>query len=315
MVTLEIDRGISKVSIPLPSTNRNVLFSLRPHKNTVGDLMTMLKQEDPSIGRVSIQTKGGIQMATSNSIEDLIEDDFQMTINDKKYYVKIPERSIEKVDLDKLADIRHIVNQLYTALNVPDYLVTREKELEEQLEAANKELEPLEKARRELDAKANRKTNLLAWAGLGYMSIQFGILARLTWWEYSWDIMEPVTYFVTYGTTMAAYAYYVLTKQEYILPDVSDRQHLIDLHQRAKKIGLDLDQYNKLKATVVQLERDLKRIRDPLLPYIPPRSRQSKYPSGLSKTSTFKRTKNNIFSFFSSLIKTGSPKGGHVPFK
>lgn len=23
------------------------------------------------------------------------------------------------------------------------------------------------------------------------MSVQFGILARLTWWEYSWDIMEP----------------------------------------------------------------------------------------------------------------------------
>lgn len=45
------------------------------------------------------------------------------------------------------------------------------------------------------------------------MSVQFGILARLTWWEYSWDIMEPVTYFVTYGTAMAAYAYYALTKQ------------------------------------------------------------------------------------------------------
>lgn len=53
----------------------------------------------------------------------------------------------------------------------------------------------------------------MAWAGLGLMSVQFGILARLTWWEYSWDIMEPVTYFVTYGTAMAAYAYFVLTKE------------------------------------------------------------------------------------------------------
>ena len=45
------------------------------------------------------------------------------------------------------------------------------------------------------------------------MGFQFGILARLTWWEYSWDIMEPVTYFVTYGTIMAMTAYYVVTKQ------------------------------------------------------------------------------------------------------
>lgn len=50
------------------------------------------------------------------------------------------------------------------------------------------------------------------------MGIQFGVLARLTWWEYSWDIMEPVTYFVTYGTTIAMYAYFVLTKQ--VRPDV-----------------------------------------------------------------------------------------------
>ena len=48
---------------------------------------------------------------------------------------------------------------------------------------------------------------------------QFGILARLTWWEYSWDIMEPVTYFVTYGTAIGAYCYFVLTKQEYLFND------------------------------------------------------------------------------------------------
>ncbi|CAB0000145.1 unnamed protein product, partial [Nesidiocoris tenuis] len=65
----------------------------------------------------------------------------------------------------------------------------------------------------ELDARASRKTNAMTWVGLGLMSVQFGILARLTWWEYSWDIMEPVTYFVTYGTAMATYAYFVLTKQ------------------------------------------------------------------------------------------------------
>jgi hypothetical protein len=48
---------------------------------------------------------------------------------------------------------------------------------------------------------------------VGPAGSQFGILARLTWWEYSWDIMEPVTYFITYGTAMAMYAYFVLTRQ------------------------------------------------------------------------------------------------------
>lgn len=45
------------------------------------------------------------------------------------------------------------------------------------------------------------------------MGLQFGLLARLTWWEYSWDIMEPVTYFVGYGSAIAMFAYYILTRQ------------------------------------------------------------------------------------------------------
>lgn len=67
--------------------------------------------------------------------------------------------------------------------------------------------------REELSRKAERRTTWVLWGGMAYMATQFGILARLTWWEYSWDIMEPVTYFITYGTAMAMYAYFVLTRQ------------------------------------------------------------------------------------------------------
>lgn len=70
-----------------------------------------------------------------------------------------------------------------------------------------------EQLKGEITVTADKKASYLTWVGLGLMSVQFGVLARLTWWEYSWDIMEPVTYFVTYGTAMAAYAYYCLTKQ------------------------------------------------------------------------------------------------------
>lgn len=73
-----------------------------------------------------------------------------------------------------------------------------------------------------------------------------------------------VTYFVTYGTAMACYAYFVLTKQDYLLPDVRDRQFLLTFHKRAKKDMWDVEKYNSLKEGITSVERDLKRLRDPL---------------------------------------------------
>lgn len=34
------------------------------------------------------------------------------------------------------------------------------------------------------------------------------------------------------------------------MPDVKDRQHLLTLHKKAKKIGLDINHYNYLKDEV-----------------------------------------------------------------
>lgn len=65
----------------------------------------------------------------------------------------------------------------------------------------------------DLDKRAEHSSSRAVWVGLALLSVQGGALAWLTWWVYSWDIMEPVTYFVTYTTSMGVYAYYVLTKQ------------------------------------------------------------------------------------------------------
>lgn len=73
-----------------------------------------------------------------------------------------------------------------------------------------------------------------------------------------------MTYFVTYGTAMACYAYFVLTKQDYLLPDVRDRQFLLTFHKRAKRDVWDVDRYNDLRDNIVAVERDLRRLRDPL---------------------------------------------------
>lgn len=58
--------------------------------------------------------------------------------------------------------------------------------------------------------------------------------------------------------------------QEYILQDVRDRQQLIVMHKKAKKGGVDLNQYNMLKQEAVRIQYMLKKLRNPLKLKIPP---------------------------------------------
>lgn len=259
-VVVEFSHGLPQVTVPLPSRKEKCKFTLRPISNTVGDFLEMLKKEDKGIDRAVIHSRDGTRIASSNTIETLLQDDFNLIINDTNYNVKTPENSkIKRDELKEFDDVKVLISKLYEALHVEDFHTQKENDLQVQLEALRQEILPLEEQRLQIEMVAERKNNLLSWAGLGLMSIQFGILARLTWWEYSWDIMEPVTYFVTYGTAMAAYAYFVLTKEEYILQDVKNRQHLLTLHKKSKKLGLDLARYNQLRDQISTLELEIMR--------------------------------------------------------
>ncbi|KOC61795.1 Calcium uniporter protein, mitochondrial [Habropoda laboriosa] len=251
--------------VPLPSRSEHCVFTLKPITDTVGDFVRLLKKEDRGIDRATVTTLDGIRIGSNNTIESLMEDDFRLVINDNEYVVTPPLHHKHTTEnIEKLSDIQTLVSQLYEAFHVREYYADMEKQVLAELETVRLELEPFEQKLQELETTATRKANIIVWVILVLMSIQFSGLARLTWWEYSWDIMEPVTYFVTYGTTMAWFIYFAVTKQEYMLPDVLSRRQLIALHKRAKKAGLDLNQYNLLKDRAYELETTLKIIRGPL---------------------------------------------------
>ncbi|CAK9816857.1 Calcium uniporter protein, mitochondrial [Anthophora plagiata] len=264
-VTVSYHRGLPKITVPLPSRKEHCVFTLKPITDTVGDFIRLLKREDRGIDRAILTTIDGIRIGSNNTIESLMEDDFRLVINDSEYLVSPPLHYKHTTEnIEKLSDIQTLVRQLYEAFHVREYYADMEKQVLIELETIRMELEPFEQKLQELEATAVRKANIFVWMVLMLMSIQFSGLARLTWWEYSWDIMEPVTYFVTYATTMGWFIYFAVTKQEYMLPDVLSRRQLIALHKRAKKAGLDLNHYNSLKDRAYELETTLKIIRGPL---------------------------------------------------
>ncbi|KAA0717575.1 Calcium uniporter protein, mitochondrial [Triplophysa tibetana] len=264
-VTVVYQNGLPVVSVRLPSRREHCQFTLKPLTDTVGVFLQHLQAEDRGIDRVAIYSTDGARIASSTGVDILLLDNFKLVINDTSYEVQPPRRDLlPREDGDRLNDVKLLVQQLYTTLHIEGHQMNKERELIGRLEDLNSQLLPLEKVKEELSKKAERRTTWVLWGGMAYMATQFGILARLTWWEYSWDIMEPVTYFITYGTAMGMYAYFVLTRQEYLYPDARDRQYLLFFHKGAKRTRFDIEKYNKLKDTIAETEFDLKRLRDPL---------------------------------------------------
>eukprot|EP00249_Psilotum_nudum_P013254 c24241_g1_i1 orf=320-1132(+) len=106
------------------------------------------------------------------------------------------------------------------------------------------QLQRLRRKREEIDKAAQRKVRSVLWSGLGVLTIQTALFIRLTFWELSWDIMEPITFFVTSGGFIVCYAYFLITSREPTYEDFAksvfhaEHQKLIERkHFNSKKLN------------------------------------------------------------------------------
>ncbi|CAG5123129.1 unnamed protein product [Candidula unifasciata] len=269
-VTVFHREGLPVIALTLPSKQATCEFLLKPLTQNVGDLARFIKEEDGGIDTVSFFTKDGSRIAKSTSIDVLLRSEFDIDINGHNYHVSPPALTpVSSEDALNMTDVKLLVSQLYSTIHLENYQLEKEKELQKMLEDLKTQIAPLEEKTQQLSGKADVTTNRLLWLGMGAMGFQFGILARLTWWDYSWDVMEPITYFVTYGTSLAMFAYFLLTKQEYVYPNVRDRQFLMHFYKLAQKEKFDVDRYNQLLEDIAEIESDLQRLRHPLKLHLP----------------------------------------------
>ncbi|KAI9155954.1 hypothetical protein H9P43_009064 [Blastocladiella emersonii ATCC 22665] len=161
-----------------------------------------------------------------------------------------PEMAVElKVGKDKVV-----------AVELPSF-TERTRHLTAELAAAEPALASLAATKTQLDAQSLRSANLFVWGGLGFLCAQWGLMARLTWWEYSWDVMEPISYFLTFGTGIASYMFYVVTRREYSYEVHSD------LHVSARQAALyranrlDIDEYIRLRDRIQAIKKEVDVVR------------------------------------------------------
>ncbi|KAM6075892.1 calcium uniporter regulatory subunit MCUb, mitochondrial isoform 3-T3 [Chlamydotis macqueenii] len=212
-----------------------------------------------------VPSDDGSKVSDATLMEILLMNDFKLVINNTAYSVSPPVKDkLSSEHATEMEDIKSLVHRLFVALHLEDHQIRKERELLRKLDHLKEELLPLEQMKARITHSADAKTSRLLWVGLALMSTQGGALAWLTWWVYSWDIMEPVTYFITYGSAMAFYAYFVLTKQDYVYPDAKDRQLLHYFYRKSKTQHFNVERYNKLKDDLAEAEESLRRLRQPL---------------------------------------------------
>ncbi|PAV89778.1 hypothetical protein WR25_22432 [Diploscapter pachys] len=271
---IEFERGLPVVTVPLPSRQESCQFSMRPLSDSVGSLCEALKSEDKGLDVVSIYAKCGTRISNSTPIEHLLQfGDFQLRLNDKYFQVDVPKgrllTDVTSEQMRQLDDLKATVASLHAGLCVDEYKLSRERNLLVQLEKAEDELRPLHEEKLQIEHECELFAERIMWGGFVTMCVQTGIFGRLTFWDYSWDIIEPITYFATYSTVIATLGYYLYTKQNFEYPAARERVFTKDFYKRAKKRGFDVERYNSLVKEVESLRRQLARIRDPLFQHLP----------------------------------------------
>ncbi|MCO5596379.1 hypothetical protein L7F22_050440 [Adiantum nelumboides] len=111
----------------------------------------------------------------------------------------------------------------------------------------NQEFSRLRKEKEEIDRIAHKQVRNMLWGALGVLSAQSAIFFRLTFWELSWDVMEPISFFVTSSSLIAGFFFFVMTKRDPSYHDCMDTLFLSKQRKLMKKRDFNLERFKELE--------------------------------------------------------------------
>lgn len=158
--------------------------------------------------------------------------------------------------------LRLLAKELVTSLG--DLSVNqRLNDIDAKIEEVDRKLLPLEETYDKILKEADDKTDNLLVVFLGGSTVSFFTIARLTWWEYSWDIMEPVAWAAQAGGMLFWGWYYFITRSENSMTAISDRLRNKKFRKRMEKEGdFSIETYNELVMARKRLEKEYLKIKE-----------------------------------------------------
>ncbi|ESW13987.1 hypothetical protein PHAVU_008G243500 [Phaseolus vulgaris] len=109
------------------------------------------------------------------------------------------------------------------------------------------ELKKLGEKKREIDELARMQVRKIQWCGLGFFVFTFGLFFRLTFWEFSWDVMEPITYFTAASFFVIGYGYSMFTSRDPTYQDLIKRLFYTRQKILCKNYNFDAVRFKELQ--------------------------------------------------------------------
>ncbi|XP_008788024.2 calcium uniporter protein 6, mitochondrial-like [Phoenix dactylifera] len=109
------------------------------------------------------------------------------------------------------------------------------------------ELKQLQRKKEEIDMLAHKQVRRILWSGLVFLVVQVGLFFRLTFWEFSWDVMEPIAFFTTTTSIVVGYAYFLFTSKDPTYQDLMKRLFLSRQRKLSQGHNFDMRRYMELQ--------------------------------------------------------------------
>ena len=193
------------------------------------------------------------EIVSKNGLSSQAEEICQK-LQDEGKVLHLKQASANFVYID-LPTISTALNQVLDPSGLTQSRIVAEKK--SRLGELAKEFEQLERQYQIIDGEAGKSSKRIIWTMVTYLTLQTVVVTRLTFWDLSWDIMEPITYIGSFAIGAVGLFFFGLTRTN---PDYNGVYGIFKERKKRKlfvKYNFDLKRYLDLRNTLEANKRDL----------------------------------------------------------
>ncbi|KAG6599627.1 V-type ATPase, G subunit [Phytophthora cinnamomi] len=147
---------------------------------------------------------------------------------------------------------------LQNSLDSELYNIKHDRRVKErQLTELNGALKKLQQVEAEVHVAARRMPNAQKWLGLTGLTGFYGALMYCVWDVYSWDVMEPITYFIGFTAVLGNSFYSTITKKDPTYSNIWQKRYWARVKELSKQRKFNASELEELKARIADVENDI----------------------------------------------------------